>query len=239
MDFRDVLYTRQSIRDYDSREVSDEVLNRVLESALQSPSNCNVQPYRIAVAKGDLRKTIRDELSQKYALACKVKRMPLPLKIYKGLTSNVMPDGDYDPDVKYPKELSERKFECGMGLYETLGIERHDYAAREAQMGRNFEFFDAPVAMFIFMNDKLGHYSALDTGIFLQSLMLSAHAEGLGTCAQGALAIWASPVRKHFEIEEDYKMICGLSLGYPTSHHVNTYQPAKRSVEELCFKTVK
>jgi nitroreductase len=64
--------------------------------------------------------------------------------------------------------------------------------------------------------------------------MLAATDKGLGTCTQGSLAMWGSPVRKRFEIEKDYHLICGLSLGYPDKEHTaNQYRPTKRTLEEL------
>lgn len=235
MNVRDALYTRRSIRQFQNRDIPAEVLQRVVESALQAPSASNAQPYRIAIATGKVRDAIRQELSAKYTKAVKVQRMPLPLKIVNGITAGVLPDGDYNPDVKYPKELKQRKVECGMGLYETLGIDRSDRQARDEQMQRNFEFFDAPAAIFVFANDALGRYAALDAGIFMQSLMLAAVEEGLGTCSQGALAIWGSPIRKQFKIEDGYKLLCGMSIGYPAEHKVNGYKPSKRSFESVCL----
>jgi len=233
MNVVEALHTRRSIRQFEDREIPADILNRVIQHGLQSPSGCNVQPYRIAIASGDIKNQIKQDLSAKFEKASKVQRLLLPLKIWQGVTGGVLPDGDYNPDVKYPAELKSRKIECGMGLYDTLDIERKDYVARTAQMRRNFEFFDAPVVIFLFMNDKLGHYSALDTGIFMQSLMLAAVEEGLGTCPQAALATWGSPIKKHFNLETDYKLLCGISLGYPAEHVVNTYQPEKRSLESV------
>ena len=235
MKLSEALKTRRSIRQFTPVSIPDDVLERVISKALLSPSGGNSQPYRIAIASGSTKNKIADELSSKFAKASRIKRLPLPSKIWQGLTSGVLPDGDYNPDVSYPDELKKRKFDCGMGLYETLGIERSDYEAPEAQMQKNFEFFGAPTAIFIFINDKLGLYSALDAGIFMQSLMLAAVEEGLGSCPQAAIATWASPIKKHFDIEEDYKLLCGLSIGYPAEHKVNTYQPAKRSVENVMF----
>lgn len=75
-------------------------------------------------------------------------------------------------------------------------------------------------------------FSVLDAGIWLQTLMLSAHAHGLATCAQGALATWAGPLREAFEIPPGYKLICGVSLGYASSHPVNQFNPGRASVAE-------
>lgn len=239
MNVTEALHTRSSIRQFTDQEIPEELLKRVIDNALQSPSSGNVQPYRIAIATQETKDEIKAELSNKYTKAAKVRRMPLPAKIFHGVTGGILPDGDYNPDVRYPTELKKRKFSCGMGLYETLGIERNDYTARDAQMGRNFEFFDAPCVIFIFIHDTLGLYSALDAGIFMQSLMLAAVEEGLGTCPQAALATWASPIKKHYQIEDNYKLLCGLSIGYPCKHIVNTYKPEKRSLNDLCLPLAK
>jgi len=49
--------------------------------------------------------------------------------------------------------------------------------------------------LFLFVHRGLREFSVLGTGIYLQTLMLSAQAHGLATCAQGAKATWAGPVR--------------------------------------------
>ena len=39
-----------------------------------------------------------------------------------------------------------------------------------------------------------------------------------------------SPVRDEFpEVPKDYKLICGVSMGYATEHRVNTFNPGRRA----------
>ena len=106
-------------------------------------------------------------------------------------------------------------------------------AARDRQMRRNFEFFGAPTAVFVFVHRGLREYSILDSGVLLQTLMLAAQVRGLGTCAQGALAIWAGPVRAEFDVPDDYALICGLSIGYPSEHPVNDFRPVRAPLDEI------
>jgi nitroreductase len=103
-------------------------------------------------------------------------------------------------------------------------------------MRRNFEFFGAPTAVFVFVHEGLGAYSVLDAGFMLQTLLLSAHARGLGTCAQGALAMWAGPVREEFEVPEHYLLLCGVSIGYASDHAVNRYDPGRPSLDEVLLQ---
>lgn len=233
MEFSQALHSRNSVRAFRREPVSPELVDELLGEALASPSWSNTQPYRVAVATGDTVDALRGELSEKYRRVSHLQRAPWWRKALIALRGGVLPDGDFRAPLKYPPELQERRVATGKGLYGTLGIARHDLEARDAQMGRNFVFFDAPVAMFVFVHRKLGVYSVLDAGIFLQSLMLAATDRGLGTCAQGALALWRSPVEKRFRIPADYRLLCGLSLGWPADAPVNRFRPERRALEEL------
>ncbi len=54
MNFTEIAKNRQSCRSYDpAREVEEEKLQAILESARLSPSACNSQPYHITVCRGE------------------------------------------------------------------------------------------------------------------------------------------------------------------------------------------
>lgn len=233
MDFSDVMAQRHSVRSFTDRPVEDDVLRRLLDIAVTAPSWSNTQPYQIAIARGDVLESLRNDLPQRFDRAAALQRAPMLKKAIAWLTRDGLPDGDFQPVLKYPDDLQPRRVATGHGLYKQLGIDRQDHQARHEQMAENFRFFGAPAAIFLFVHEGLGVYSVLDAGIFLQSLMLAATDAGLGTCAQGALALWRSPLEKHFEIPERYKLLCGLSLGYPSDHHVNQFQPDKLGLDHL------
>jgi len=59
MNFTEIAKNRQSCRAYNSeREVENEKLESILESARLSPSACNGQPYHITVCKGEAAKKV-------------------------------------------------------------------------------------------------------------------------------------------------------------------------------------
>ena len=59
MNFTEIAELRQSCRSYNSeREVEEEKLIRILESARLAPSACNGQPYLITVCKGEIAKNV-------------------------------------------------------------------------------------------------------------------------------------------------------------------------------------
>jgi hypothetical protein len=65
----------------------------------------------------------------------------------------------------------------------------------------------------------------------LAFIVLSFGFHNLRTCAQGALATWASPVRNHLKIPKDYKLIVGLSLGYPSDNPINTFNVGRDDLD--------
>lgn len=233
MDVRTALATRRSVRDFRSDAVPDTLIDDILTDALNAPSWGNVQPYRVAVASGDMAKAISADYRAHYEAGMRFQRASPFAKLRMWLAGFRGPDGDHNTIMAYPDELNTRYRETGKGLYGVLGIAREDRAARVRQMGRNFEFFGAPTVLFIFASNELGAYGPLDAGAFIQSLALAAHARGLGTCAQAALATWASPVRSRFEVPAGYKLICGMALGYATDTPVNAYAPERRSVDNV------
>jgi len=231
--FAKLVQARRSVRDFLPTPIPQAVIDGILHDANQSPSWSNTQPYRIAIASGAVRDQLAGELSHRFDQGMAAQRAGWLGKLKLLTTAGAMPDGDFKVNFAYPQDLQPRRRATGHGLYELLRIGRKDESAREAQMRKNFEFFGAPTAIFVFVHGGLREFSVLDAGIFIQTLMLSAHARGLGTCAQGALATWGGPVRAAFDVPTDYKLICGLSIGYPSGHPVNGFNPGRGAVTAL------
>jgi nitroreductase len=228
-----LLRARRSVRDFRPDPVAPEVLEAILGDAAQSPSWSNTQPYRLGVAAGAL----RDRLAREYCELYDASQAALDAgpagRLRLALGGKGRPDGDFRTHFPYPEDLQPRRRATGFGLYAALGIGRGDRAARSRQMRRNFEFFGAPVAIFVFVHRGLREFGVLDAGILLQSLMLSAHARGLATCAQGALATWAGPARRAFAVPAAYRLACGVALGYASGHPVNAFDPGRSPAKDL------
>ncbi|MCX7905263.1 MAG: nitroreductase family protein [Elusimicrobiales bacterium] len=52
MDFLDLVKARKSIRKFKVSSISDDILKYILECGINSPSACNIQPYRFIVIRG-------------------------------------------------------------------------------------------------------------------------------------------------------------------------------------------
>lgn len=231
--FSDLVASRRSVRDFSATPIPQTVMDAILADANASPSWSNTQPYRIAVATGPTREQLAQQLGTRFDKGMAAQRGSWWGKLRILMTRDGLPDGDFETNFVYPKDLQPRRRATGHGLYELLGISRKDHAAREAHMRKNFEFFGAPTAIFVFVHSGLREFSVLDAGIFMQTLMLSAHVHGLRTCAQGALATWAGPVREAFDVPANYKLIAGLSMGYPSDAPVNRFNPGRGKPAEL------
>lgn len=235
--FAALVRSRRSVRDFLPDAIPPTLLEQVLDDANASPSWSNTQPYRIAIATGEVRNRLAAQLCERYDMAMQAQQGGLWGKLKLLATRHGLPDGDFTTNFAYPKDLQAQRIATGKGLYALLGIGRQDIAARNQQMRRNFEFFGAPTAIFVFVHAGLREFSVLDAGIYLQSLMLSAHTHGLGTCAQGALATWAGPVRAEFAIPKNYKLICGVSIGYASANPVNQFNPGRKTASGLLLAT--
>ena len=92
---------------------------------------------------------------------------------------------------------------------------REDRAGRDAHFGRNFCFFDAPVALVVTIDRDFGPGGYMDLGMSLYGLMLAAQAQGLGTCAIGALASYPAIVREQLGLDAREFIVCGMAIGHP------------------------
>lgn len=218
-EFQQLARSRRSTRDFLSRPVSNEVLDEILNDGVTAPSWSNTRPFLVAVAEGEQ----RDRISQKLVARLRENRD------VSGMGNNP----DFRHEIPYPPGLIERSQRVGKGIYDTLGIDRADSESRFKFLERNYEFFGAPVALFFFSHRGLDHFGTLDLGLYMQTVMLSAQSFGLGTCAQGYLGNYPDIIKDEFEVPKAYALVCGMSLGYPSDHPINSWQAERLSIDEL------
>jgi nitroreductase len=207
--------TRMSVRAFKPDPVSRELLEKVLAAAGRSPSYMNTQPWEVAVATGKKKDELASILSEKHKT-----------------------ESPINPDIPFPKtwpqEIEQRYRDHGNRRLSVLGIERSDMAARKELNSRNFYFFNAPCVMFILLDEVYTTWSVFDTGLFVQSLALAAHAFGLGTCLQASVVGYSDVIRQVLDIPKTKKILLCISLGYPDMKaRVNSYHSARISPNEF------
>jgi nitroreductase len=142
------------------------------------------------------------------------------------------------PDFEWPQEYrgvyKERRWDCAMALYESVGIARGDREASAAQARENFRFFGAPHVAMITTDAGLGCYGAVDCGGFVANFLLAAASLGIATIAQAALASRPQRVRDFFGLPPDRKVVCGISFGYAdAAHPANSFRTTRAPLEAV------
>ena len=238
-EFSQFLASRRSTRDFLPTTVAPEIIEQILKDSLTAPSWSNTRPFKVAVATGESRERISQEFLARWSVLSKIMRKGILNKLRIVYSRYGLPTSNRSIAKPYPTELKPRAERVGREMYETFGVVRGDRTGRDQQWAKNYSFFGAPVELFIYVHKSLHIYAASDAGLMMQNLMLSAHAHGLGTCAQGAVAIWDDVVRKEFDVPKGYRLLCGIALGYPSDSPVNQFKANRIDVDELIVKPKK
>lgn len=212
MKVSDAVLNRRSIRAFKSNSIENSVLRELLEKSARSATGGNLQPWKIKVLNGQ--------------------RMKDFLAFQDAWTKPETPGYDiYPPKLKEPYRTS--RYELGEQMYDLLGINREDKEGRLNQVLRNFKFFDAPAAIFCFVDKQMGPPQWSDLGMFLQTFMLLAQEQGIDTCAQEAWSIKNDSVSEFAGVDDGDMLFCGVAIGYKDDNAViNTLKSERRPLDE-------
>jgi len=211
---------RRSIRAFLPTPVDGETLARILMLARQAPSGANLQPGSFTAVQGQVRQRLSAELIEAWRAG-----------------AHEQEDYDYFPRPM-PMTLRRRQVASAQALYGALGVAREDRAGRDLQFERNFRFFDAPVALIITIDRGFGSGGYMDLGMAIYGFMLAAQAQGLATCAIGAMASFPGLIRQHLQLNEQSNIVCGMALGYADPDApVNRTRTARCELDEY-FRVV-
>ena len=191
--FADIVDRRVSTRAFLPDPLPRADIERALALACHAPSNCNTQPWMIAVASA----AVRDRLAAGISAQMMAGRMK--------------PDLPYDG--RYQGLHRERQIAAAETLYATLGIAREDKAGRQAQFMENYAFFGAPHVAFFFLPAGCGAREAADLGMCAQSFMLALASMGYGSCPQTSLSFHPDLVRAEFDLAPESQLLFGVSFG--------------------------
>jgi nitroreductase len=202
MNIQDAIASRRSVRSFLDRPVPADTIRRVLELALRAPSGGNLQPWHLHVVGGDrlieLKTLMRERVQQ-------------------------APTGEGNEYDIYPRELvvpyRDRRYAVGEAMYARLAIPREDKAARLQWLGRNYQFFGAPLALFCSVDRRMGPPQWSDLGMLLQNVMLLLRAEGLDSCAQECWAIYPKTIGNFLSLPAERMLFTGMSIGYADPDH--------------------
>jgi len=210
------LKDRKSTRAFLNKAVAPELINRILTNASHAPSGTNTQPWQVAVVSGDSKRKLQEKL----------------VDAFNGGQPEEM-DYHYYP-LEWTEPFKSRRRACGLQMYSALNIPRADREKQRQQWQANYTAFEAPVALYFFMDPIMKTGSFMDYGMFLQSLMLSAVEQGLATCPQAALGQYPDIVKSELGYDSELILVCGMALGYEdTDAAVNRYRTSREPTENF------
>lgn len=205
---------RHSCRAFLPDPVPRETIEKIVATARRAPSWCNAQPWQLIVTDGAETDRFRAALLQEAAIATPAPDLPWPTR-YAGI-------------------YQERRRTCGWQLYEAVGVEKGDRAGSARQMMENFALFGAPHCAILTSPADLGPYGAMDCGGFVTAFTLAAHAHGIASIAQAAVASHGRFVHAHFDIPDDRLVLCAISFGHAdTDHPANSFRTNRASVSDI------
>ncbi len=225
MNVTEAIESRKSVRAFRPAPVPKAVIEEILEVSMRAPSGTNTQPWHIYVCTGAQKQAVTDAVLDQIRAGNAAK---------------------YHDVGYYPERWSDlhnsRRRNVGWGLYSLLGIEREDKERRKSQALRNFSFFDAPVGIFVTIDDYLAKGNWTDVGLYLQTLMLAARDHDLHTCPQAAWVPYQDAVLKTIGAPEGQSLVAGIALGYEDTDKIENSLVSEREklenvVRYLGFET--
>ena len=195
----DVIRTRKSVRSFLSTPIPNQTILDIIEVAARAPSGSNIQPWKVYVLEGAAKKRLSESVKA----------------VFNDPALRALCRPEY---IYYPKNWVEpflsRRRKVGFDLYKLVGIARGESQKMHEQHAKNFDFFGAPTVLFFSIPRMMEQGSWLDYGMFLQSIMISANARGIGSCPQAAFISYHKIVAEHLNFAEDEQLVCCISLGY-------------------------
>lgn len=208
---QELVESRRSCRAFLPDSVPREVIERMLATAAGTPSWSNTQPWKVFVVSGAAMEALRADLRQV--------------------------DGPPRPEIPFPESFPDdaqgRRRESGRELYEAVGIALDDREASRLEIRRNFDFFGAPHVAVVTVPAEMGAYAVLDCGLWLQTFLLAAQAEGLASIPQAAPAGRAYVLREHLPIPDGRSILASVAFGWEdATHPTATVRPRRAALSE-------
>ncbi|KAJ7629739.1 nitroreductase [Mycena polygramma] len=212
-----LLKGRYSARYFLPDKVSKATIEDIVDAANNAPSGSNMQPWKVYCLSGDIKDTISAKM----------------VEAHKSGAPYAARYAYWPPTL--PADYAARKFEFGKRFYAAFGVEWDNLAGRADVAGRNYEFFNAPIALIFTINSELCQGSWMDLGHFMQSITIGIRARGMESVTQLSVPKYDEIIRAHLPIPETELVACSISLGYPDLERItkNYARPIKRELNDV------
>ena len=194
MDLKEAMETRSSTRVFLNKKVEKEVVEELISVASRAPSALNLQPWEVVIVAGEEKQRLSNVVSRAYS-------------------EHEVPCGP-GAVKKMPKEFYERQRESLAKMEPFINEAGFDDFNAFVNEG-SCRFYEAPVAVLIFLDDSHSERRMICIGVFLGYLLLAARSLGLGTCPIGIINPYGHEIKEFLNVPEEKELMVGIGLGYP------------------------
>jgi nitroreductase len=210
MELRKAIQERKSFRAFTSDSISEEMIREVLKITTQAPSAINLQPWEFIVVTGEEKERLSRRL----------------IKAYREKQISCGP-GNVKPMPKTVTQRGAKTLQLMTPFFEEMGV-NPDQFINEGSCN----FYGAPVAILICLDDSFPKSRLVDIGIILGYFILTAHEFGLGTCPIGLITAYEDEIKDTLNIPENKNVIIGIALGHPdTSSPINRFKSQRDDLD--------
>ncbi|MGE5182864.1 MAG: nitroreductase family protein [Acidobacteriota bacterium] len=185
------LRSRRSVRTFSAAPVAKDVLVRVLEGAITAPSSTNRQPWRFAVVRSP---------AMRAKIASAVARRTAEMKAIIARSHHAEDFGDYGDFFHEPLAAAQVIVVPQYREYPDL------IANLIASGGGDPAQFSTASAM---------QAELVSTSTAIMTLLLQAHAEGLGACMMAGPMVARDDIHALLAIEPPWRMVGAIAIGHP------------------------
>jgi nitroreductase len=188
MDFYEVLEKRRTYRDFSDREVSDEILKRVIGTAFKAPTNDHLRQLEFIVVRG------RENIAKVIAPLAK------NMATFKELVAEVDESDDEDKMAMFADALpKQQRMLIQSGLLIIPFFRQLTWPLLKPMEQSSLNYFASAWCA-------------------LENMLLAAADEGLGTVFHIPVSDEAEKIKEIVGAPEGYEFTCLLTMGYPVEN---------------------
>jgi nitroreductase len=212
MDLLKAIGERKSVRAFKPDSIPKERIEEILKLTIHAPSAINLQPWEFVVVIGEEKERLGRRL----------------IKAYKEKQIACSP-GNVKPLPKTYGKRGAKTLELMKPLFEEMKVDINQYVNEGS-----CNFYGAPVAILLCLDDSFPQARMVDIGIALGYLVLTAHEFGLATCPIGLITAYEDEIKDLLNIPENKNVVIGVALGYPDSDiPINRFKSPRDNLEKF------
>ena len=185
MEFNEVLEKRRTYRDYSDREVSDEILNKVIEAAFKAPTNDHLRQLEFVVVRG------QENIAKVIAPLAK------NMEAFKDLVFEVDDSGDKDKAAMFADALPKQQ----KMLMESGLLILPFFRQKQSPLLHPIE------------QSSLNYFASAWCSV--ENMLLEATNQGLGCVFHIPVSDEVEKIKAIVNAPDDYEFTCLLTIGYP------------------------